>query len=88
MSSNHTVHTGGMGLCSTVFVVFLILKLVGVINWSWWWVTAPLWGGLALVLGIFLMGLLFALFIAGVCWIRGKYHMWRYDRWKNSLRKR
>jgi hypothetical protein len=28
---------------STLFTVFLVLKLVGVINWSWWWITAPLW---------------------------------------------
>lgn len=27
----------------TVFVVFLVLRLVGVIHWSWWWITAPLW---------------------------------------------
>lgn len=25
------------------FVVFLVLKLTGVIGWSWWWVTSPLW---------------------------------------------
>jgi phosphoglycerol transferase MdoB-like AlkP superfamily enzyme len=30
-------------------VAFIILKLCGVIDWSWWWVTAPFWGGLALV---------------------------------------
>lgn len=28
-----------------LFIVFLVLKLTGQINWSWWWVTAPLWGG-------------------------------------------
>jgi len=33
----------GLGLCPVLFIVFLILKLVGVIDWSWWWVTAPLW---------------------------------------------
>ena len=27
----------------TLFIVFLILKLCKVINWSWWWVTSPLW---------------------------------------------
>lgn len=27
-----------------LFLVFLTLKLTGVIGWSWWWVTAPLWG--------------------------------------------
>lgn len=26
-----------------VFIVFLVLRLTGVIEWSWWWVTAPLW---------------------------------------------
>jgi hypothetical protein len=26
-----------------LFIVFLVLKLCGVITWSWWWVTAPLW---------------------------------------------
>ena len=30
--------------CTTIFIVFLILKLTNVIDWSWWWVTAPLWG--------------------------------------------
>lgn len=40
--------TGGpMGLLGVAFVV---LKLMGYIDWSWWWVTAPFWGGLAVVL--------------------------------------
>ena len=33
----------GIGLGGILFVVFLILKLTGYIDWSWWWVTAPLW---------------------------------------------
>lgn len=36
----------------TLFIVFLILKLVGVINWSWWWVTAPIWIPASFYLGI------------------------------------
>lgn len=32
----------------TLGLIFITLKLTGCINWSWWWVTAPLWGGLAL----------------------------------------
>ena len=28
-----------------LFLVFLVLKLTSVIDWSWWWVTAPLWLG-------------------------------------------
>ena len=39
-----------IGLPGILFVVFLVLKLVGIIDWSWWWVTAPLWGSFALAL--------------------------------------
>lgn len=41
---NNQKETGaGGGLSTLLFLVFLILKLTGVIAWSWWWVTAPLW---------------------------------------------
>lgn len=46
MSNSVTVRSNnglGLGLGSILFVVFLVLKLTGVIAWSWWWVTAPLW---------------------------------------------
>lgn len=33
----------------TVFIVFLILKLTNVIDWSWWWVTCPLWVSVLIV---------------------------------------
>ncbi len=33
-------------------IVFIVLKLCGVIDWSWWWVLAPFWIGLALCLGV------------------------------------
>lgn len=42
--------SGGLGLFSVLGIVFVMLKLCGVIHWSWWWVTAPFWGGLALAL--------------------------------------
>ena len=35
--------SNGIGLGGVLFIVFLVLKLVGVITWSWWWITAPLW---------------------------------------------
>jgi hypothetical protein len=31
------------GIATTLFIVFLVLKLTNAINWSWWWVTSPLW---------------------------------------------
>lgn len=42
-------------LTTPLFLVFLVLKLTGIINWSWWWVTAPLW--LPLIFIIFILGL-------------------------------
>jgi hypothetical protein len=33
----------------TVFIVFLILKLTHVIDWSWWWVACPLWVSVLIV---------------------------------------
>jgi len=39
---------GGLGFCTVLFLIFLVLKLTDTISWSWWWVTAPLWGSVAL----------------------------------------
>lgn len=33
----------GVGLCAVLFIVFLVLKLTHLIDWSWWWITAPVW---------------------------------------------
>jgi len=30
-----------------LFFAFLVLKLTHLILWSWWWVTAPIWGLIA-----------------------------------------
>jgi hypothetical protein len=38
------------GILTILFIVFLILKLTGNIDWSWWWVTSPLWLPLVLLL--------------------------------------
>lgn len=32
-----------MSFAGILFIVFLILKLTGNIDWSWVWVTSPLW---------------------------------------------
>jgi len=45
-------------------IAFVVLKLCGVISWSWWWVTAPFWGGLAIVLAM--------LIIAGLVLLAGR----------------
>lgn len=39
-----------LGIFGVIFVVLLILKLLGLIAWSWWIVTLPLWIGIAIVI--------------------------------------
>ena len=38
----------GMTFGDLLLVTFIVMKLTGVIDWSWWWVLAPLWMPLAL----------------------------------------
>lgn len=44
-----TINSGG--LCVPLLVLFVVLKLTGNIDWSWVWVTSPLWLPLAILLG-------------------------------------
>ena len=56
MKSEQTAAGGGIGLGGLLFVAFLCMKLgVGdtkVMDWSWWWVTSPLWIPVAIVVGV------------------------------------
>lgn len=56
MSNNKSSSSsGGVGLLGLVFIVFLIMKLaqIGVVaDWSWWWVTSPLWIPVAILIFI------------------------------------
>jgi len=47
--------SSGLSLTMVLFIVFLILKLTNNIDWSWWWVTCPLWIGLAIVIAVLLI---------------------------------
>ena len=48
--SNNNSSSGGIGFFGMLAIVFIVLKLCKVINLSWWWITCPLWGPLALVI--------------------------------------
>ena len=56
-----------MGIFGTLFVIFLILKLTKVIDWSWWWITAPLWGGILLWIILIMAYILFFGMLALLC---------------------
>ena len=47
-------------LSTPIFLIFLILKLTGIINWSWFWVLSPLWIPLAMVIVVFVFLVLIA----------------------------
>lgn len=51
--------SGGIGFFGALALLFIGLKLGGVITWSWVWVLSPLWGPFALVLVIALFVVLF-----------------------------
>ena len=42
--------SSGIGLFGLLGVAFIVLKLMGYIDWSWWLVTAPFWCPIVLVL--------------------------------------
>ena len=51
MSENVKVNnTGGIGFFGLLTLIFITLKLTNYIDWSWWWVLAPLWIPIVLVL--------------------------------------
>jgi len=41
--SSSSSSSGGIGFCGLLTIVFITLKLLGKIDWSWWWVVSPLW---------------------------------------------
>ena len=49
---NNGSTAGGIGFCGLLTIAFIVLKLTGVINWSWLWVLAPIWIPTAITLAI------------------------------------
>jgi hypothetical protein len=50
MSDKSTSSSGGIGFVGLLTIVFIVLKLTGFIDWSWWWVLSPIWISMTLVL--------------------------------------
>lgn len=61
MSDNSSSSSSGIGFCGLLTIVFITLKLMGKIDWSWWWVLAPMWIGAAILI-------LFLLVLLGLAW--------------------
>lgn len=43
MNTNKGRAKGGLGIVGALTIIFIVLKLTGLINWSWIWVLSPLW---------------------------------------------
>jgi len=54
--------SSGIGVFGLLGVVFVVLKLTNYIDWSWWYVTLPFWGGIALAIFILIITFLVFLF--------------------------
>lgn len=53
MSSSNNHNTFPFGLVLTM--IFVVLKLCGLINWSWVWVLSPLWIGWLIVIALIII---------------------------------
>lgn len=65
MADKQTSSSGGIGFAGLLTILFIGLKLGGVITWSWVWVLAPLWIGFAFLLAIVGVGML----IGSIAWL-------------------
>ena len=55
MQNNKEVKTVGLGFADALALLFIALKLCGVINWSWIWVLSPIWISISFLGLIFLV---------------------------------
>ncbi len=57
--SNKSNSSNGLGLGTVLFLIFMTLKLTNYIDWSWWWITAPLWIPIAIMAIVGLVAILY-----------------------------
>ncbi len=63
MSKEQQITAVNSSILTIMFVVFLVLKLTGNINWSWWWVTSPLWLPIVSIIGLIALIMVVAILI-------------------------
>lgn len=68
--SKSSARAGGIGFLGMFFLVLFVLKVTGYIRASWFWITMPLWGGLALFVA-------FLVAVAGVLLVAGAFDLVR-----------
>lgn len=71
-SNSSKTSSGGISFFGMLAILFIGLKLTGYIDWSWWWVMAPLWAPFAVVLGLLAAALTVVGLTAAVETLKGK----------------
>jgi hypothetical protein len=59
--SNNSTSSGGIGFFGALAIVFITLKIIGILEWSWWLVLMPLWIPIMIVLGFVIFSLILAI---------------------------
>ena len=54
-------NNSGIGILGILGIIFIVLKLCGVIKWSWLWVLSPFWIGLTLGITVLIIGIVIEL---------------------------
>lgn len=54
---------GGIGFCGLLTIAFIVLKLLHVIDWSWFWVLSPLIFSTGLAIVFILVSILIILIL-------------------------
>lgn len=55
MAKDNNSKSGGIGFFGLLTIAFIVLKILGKVSWSWWWVLSPMWIPLAVIAGIFVV---------------------------------
>ena len=50
---NNKTKQGGLGIVSVLTIIFIVLKLLGLIQWSWIWVLSPIWISAVIAVAVF-----------------------------------
>lgn len=61
--NNNNVTTGGITAIDVLQIVFIVLKLCGVIKWSWWLVLMPLWISLGIGVILFIILVIYGIWL-------------------------
>lgn len=87
MGDHSSSSSSGIEFTGALTVLFVGLKLGGVIDWSWWWVLSPLWIVTAAAVVIALVVVVISAAVAGMAWAYESGQRWLQRRRLERLRR-